>query len=62
MFLRIYETDGPFRGAAPLSDMRLDRYLAEAGAGTRSEVKKKIAASFVSVNCILHIRRVHIAL
>ena len=30
--------------------MRLDRYLAEAGAGTRSEVKKLIAAGRVRVN------------
>ena len=30
--------------------MRLDRYLAEAGAGTRSEVKKLISAGRVAVN------------
>ena len=45
------QADHSLRGGGSCNiNMRLDRYLAEAGAGTRSEVKKKIAAAEVCVN------------
>lgn len=34
-----------------MSSLRLDKYLADAGIGTRSEIKKYIRQGFVSVNC-----------
>ena len=32
--------------------MRLDKYLSEMGAGTRSELKKAVRAGRVTVNCV----------